>query len=223
MYYNEIESFFDLVIGYNDSGWKTDFDVPSYPWLLHDMEIMLNKAVGYPSLLHLISTIAFLGYCINPKISSNPGDREDAKYFFDKYLKGDYEWDKHGKFLWENVRGKLAHRYFTKNAITTHKSQDHLKVKLYEKDKFYLSISVRNFWEDTKEAIKALYNDLKEEKNSKRFLERLDFLDQDLWKKNNEKLKLKFVEEKNIIDPTCSSGAPGPHLPVSGAPGPKLS
>ena len=81
MYYENLQSFFKSVIGYDGVRWESDLDKPDTPWLSHDMEKMLNNKVGYPSLLHLFTIITYLGYCVNLSSSGRPGNENDFKFF----------------------------------------------------------------------------------------------------------------------------------------------
>jgi len=229
MYYKSLKSFFESVIGYNGSSWESDLDKREAAWLSHDMEKMLETKnhVGYPSLLSLLVFIPLLGYCINQesKKCDDAGYIDDFKYFCDEYLAcvdEKYAWENKGRLLWKIVRNKLAHVYFTKQAITTEKSSEHLKIKKDNNNYPYLFISVRNLWNDTKKAMEFMYKNISE--NSKKeanFLKKLDSLDQWQWKKNEKYLKSnKFLAGKTE-EKSPNSGYSGPNMPLSGAEGPK--
>jgi len=227
MYYKNLKSFFESVIGYNGSSWESDLDKENSPWLSHDMEKMLRNHVGYPSLLHLLVVIPFLGYCAGQKNKEckDAGDLEDFKYFCNKYLtyvNEEYVWEQKGERLWKTVRNKLAHVYFAKHAITTDKHLDHLKIKKEDNDHYYLFISVRSLWEDTKKAIELLHKDISEDfERETLFLKKLDLLDQWQWKLNKGDLASKFPM-KSMGGRLSNSGPSGPNMPVSGEKGPKL-
>jgi len=222
MYYKNFKSFFNSVIGYSDLGWEQNLEKNNPPWLYHDMEKMLSSEVGYPALLQLLVAIPFLGYCANQedKEHKKAGHGDDFKYFCKEYLahiNEEYVWKQKGKIIWDTMRNKLAHVYFTKNAITTKEDSHHLQV-IENENGPYLFISIRNFWEDTKKAIAVLYNDLnKDSKRQAIFLKKLDLLDQWQWKLN-KRLILTNPSKREVLNPDSSKL----NIAVSGEEGPRF-
>jgi len=170
----EIQEFFERIIGYNGETWCVCHSKKygeHHAWFLHDIERMIDNRVGYPALLYLIAMISYLGACINPKNKEekeikNIGNSKDFYYFIDNYLYLQNEkYKKYKEILYYQVRSKLAHVYFTLNAVTTSYSNDHLSIKKIE-GSLFLFLSVKNFMEDTMKATERLYNIICENEDS---------------------------------------------------------
>lgn len=227
-YYDTLESFFGSVLGYNDGDWYSHPDncEKSEPWFSHDMWKMLGENhVGYPSLLSIFTMTSFLGYCADPSIDHDrvleinkkeelPGSYGNFCYFCENYLMGRYQ--KIEEFLWNCVRGKLAHIYFTRQAITAEEDGRHLTIQEDDKGRPYLLISTYNFWEDLKEAIVSLYKVLEKDSNRKEsFLNAIEQLDQ--WRSNIDKEKLQRLDlqPQTKDSPQNTWGPSGPAGPQS--------
>jgi predicted transcriptional regulator YdeE len=209
MYYQNFQSFFKSVIGYDGENWESDIDSVNSPWISHDMEKMLDpkNKIGYPSLLHLFTITSLLGYCINPFPSGREGNDKDFECFWNTYLINvdDIYNKKIIKYLLEGIRGKLAHVYFTRNAITTFSNREYHFRVMEAKNEKYLFISVRDFWEDIKKAIGSLYNDLSINKEkSIIFIERLEKLDEKRLKYNDKHLESSQSTKKTTFKPDDS-------------------
>jgi len=194
---------------------------------------MIDKKIGYPSLLYLMNTISFLGFCskfepeweepkeskeINKKVG-NSGERLDFMSFNNNYLgKINDSYKELGELLFRLVRHKLSHNFFTYNYVTTEKISNHLKIQEGEKNHCpHLWISVIVFFEDTKKAIELMYKDLSEDNDkAKQFVEKQEMLHK--WNCNLQKnyLERKSLEKRSKRDyPEDYGGVSGsPYSPM---------
>lgn len=210
----EIKKFFELLIGYDNKSWSIDHAKKHNPgvhsYFLHDMEEMIKGMVGYPSILYLMNTIAFLGYCMkyeeswkvpkeaNPKKNEfrDAGGQDDFVYFCTEYLsKLDERYKKLAEELFDFIRNRLSHVYSTQNIITTYPSGEHLEIKDKGSDYPYIFISVNNFFEDTKKGIETIYKELEEDqKKADQFFKKNRFILDYTWKLQR---RLNNIELKN--------------------------
>lgn len=224
----DIQKFFELFIGYNGVEWDVNHakrynqNIESY--FLHDMEGMIKNQIGYPSLLYLLNTIAFLGFCVkldtNWKIPEEPkerndefrriGEKSDFEHFCNDYLrKYNIAYSKLANSLFDLIRHRLSHTFYTHNYITTLPNKKHLTIQ-NRGNCFYLWISVYYFFEDTKKAIEEIYEELKANvEKSNQFREKQKFILEWTWKWQ-EGLRNIDIEQKGKID------RPGPYLDSEG-------
>lgn len=226
----EIQEFFENFIGYDGKTWDIKHAKKhgyEHSWFLYDMEKMIYNHVGYPSLLYLMNTVAYLGYCAKfdqswkipsdttseKKEFKNSGKLGHFTFFCDEYLKPiDEAYFKLENLLYELGRHKLSHIYFTNNAVTTDQSIKHLKIMDKGSNYPYIFISVKDFLEDTKKAIESLYQDLdKDIEKSNQFFEKQQFLVNQSWKYNRDLNDITLNNQNNNVPK--SSGASGPHYP----------
>ena len=219
----EINKFFELIIGYNGKTWDVNHakkyeNVESY--FFHDMQKMIEGQVGYPSILYLMNFMAFLGYCLNydqnwevPKdgkekkiMFENIGKQEDYVYFCQKYLQPiNNKYAKLDKYLYDLVRHRLSHVFFTHNFITTYETDDHLKKFLTDDGHPYLCISVPIFFEDTKRSIESAYKQLDIDQNlSEQFKQKQIFILEWVWQLQ-EILKNMDLDNDNKRTALCHS------------------
>lgn len=191
----EVQEFFERIIGYDGKTWCVCHSKKygeDHAWFLYDMERMIDNRVGYPSLLYLMTMITYLGACINQgtknkKNIKDIGNHDDFYYFIENYFIDPY--NKYKEFLYYQVRSKLAHLYFTLNAVTVYPNENHLKIKK-EGNTSFLFISVYNFLKDIKIAIEKLYDDLNSDPSfNNLFLENRKYISSLLYDDLNERIK----------------------------------
>jgi len=199
---SEIKKFFELFIGYDGSNWNVEhaqkYQDGVHSYFLHDMENMIKDMVGYPSILYLMNTIAFLGYCMkyeeswkvpdDGKAKNNEfydaGGNDDFVYFCKEYLsKSNEKYEKLAEELFDFIRNRLSHIYLTHNAITTNSSAEHLEIKDKGSEYPYIFISVKIFFDDTKKSIEDIYKKLEtNETIANQFKEKQKFILDWAWK-----------------------------------------
>lgn len=234
----EVQKFFERFIGYDGETWSVDHAKKhgqDHAWFLHDMERMLDNRVGYPSLLHLMNTIAYLGYCLEfdqnweiPKTQKErtdemrrAGEKDHFNSFCDKYLGPiNRAYPKLSDYLFQLARHRLSHIYFAHIAVTTYPSDRHLTIMDKGTDHPHFFISVHNFFKDTQKAIESLYKELGENvAESDSFLRKQKFLLDESWKLN-QVLKNITLEVGHDGDPGFSGEPPEspPPAALSGIP-----
>lgn len=199
---SDIQKFFELFIGYDGKSWSINHAKKHNPkrssYFLYDMQKMIDNQVGYPSVLYLMNTIAFLGYCLNfdsawevPEEAKNKnnefkevGRTRDFEYFCNKYLKQVNDlYDKLAYALFTVVRHRVSHMFYTHNFITTYLTDRHLRVEGKGTNRPVMWISVGVFFEDTKKAIELIYRELNgNQDKATQFIKRQKFILEWAWK-----------------------------------------
>ena len=233
---SDIQKFFELFIGYDGETWSVDHakkhhqGVHSY--FLYDMEKMIENQVGYPSLLYLMNTVAFLGYCLKfdqswkiPKTGrekenefKDAGRKDDFEDFCNKYLgRFNDAYSKLAYLLFDLARHRLSHTFFTHNYVTTHRVSNHLKIEEKGSDYPHIWISVSIFFEDTKKAIELIYKELDEDQDKARqFSEKQKFILEWAWERQKmlNNIDLENSDRKTFPSDYPSNGVSGvPYTP----------
>jgi hypothetical protein len=226
----EIKKFFELFIGYDGNNWSIDHAKKhhkgAHSYFLYDMSKMIKNHVGYPSLLYLMNTIAFLGYCFRydenweiplqgreKKVEfENIGKKDDFVYFCKTYLKlGNEKYEKLAEELFEFARNRLSHIYITHNIVTTYPSEKHLEIENRGTNYPHMLISIFNFFEDTKKATKLAYEELEQNKGrSYQFIQKQKFILTWAWEiqkgLNNITSTKKTTDTSHSVSPSITPG-----------------